>query len=431
MGVDVLKKLKGEAKARQAREERRHRSGGGGAGPGAAETKDAKKFEPGGALFVSNNWRKLLDSRPKIAPKTAAAAAAPAAADGGASDSVVALDCEMVGVGPAGTRSALARVSIVDHEGRILIDRFVRPSEKITDYRSKITGITAATLEGPGVLSEREAREKAAALLKDKIVVGHSVHFDFEVLLLSHPHVLIRDTAMFRPLRPQGQERKTPSLAKLCQHWLHQDIHTGSHDSVEDARIALRLYRLKSRLWEKQLRSAMSHHALPVGGGAGNVAADSDEEGERVERAGSAAAKSASGSVAGGASGTGRAAGAPAAAPASGNANKGKKARARDKRLLAAEAAASAAAAKAEAKAKAKAQVPRPVAEAASARPDRKGDVAAAAAPAPKGARRKQRAATEERGGGSGRAAPSAPQETPAAAVRAARGTKRKRSAAR
>ena len=36
---------------------------------------------------------------------------------------VVAMDCEMVGVGPSGTRSVLARVSIVDCEGKVLLDK--------------------------------------------------------------------------------------------------------------------------------------------------------------------------------------------------------------------------------------------------------------------------------------------------------------------
>ena len=48
---------------------------------------------------------------------------------------IVALDCEMVGVGPDGTRSALARVAVVNAEGNVLLDVFVKPKEKVTDYR--------------------------------------------------------------------------------------------------------------------------------------------------------------------------------------------------------------------------------------------------------------------------------------------------------
>jgi len=231
---------------------------------------------------VSSNWKKLLDRRPKIAPK-AAASTRPSPRDGGAAQNVVALDCEMVGVGPQGVRSALARVSIVDSEGVVLMDRYVLPREKITDYRTHITGISAATLKRPGVLREEVAIEKAAALLSGKVVVGHAVANDFQALTLSHPYAFVRDTALFRPLRPPGREKKTPSLMGLAAHWLHESIHEGHHDSVEDARVALRLYRLKSRLWEKQMRSAMQQ-SLEEGEDA--AAEESDDEGERVDAQG-------------------------------------------------------------------------------------------------------------------------------------------------
>lgn len=320
MGVDVVKKLKKEAQARQRE---------GGSAPAAASKTAAPKYEPGGKFFVSNNWKKLLEARPNIAPKAAVASTPSTAPDGGAAESVVALDCEMVGVGPSGTKSVLARVSIVDNEGRVLLDKFVKPSDKITDYRTKITGITAATLDKKGVLSESVARRMAADIMKDKIVVGHSVHFDFEALILSHPHVLIRDTALFRPLRPVGREKKTPSLASLCEHWLHQTIRgAGTHDSVEDARMALRLYRLKSKMWEKQMKSAMSHHSpasaaasqgsdsqgfRPAPAPALTASAQDDSDGEAVERP--------------------RDSNGDAAPGGSASQNKGKKARARAKRL--------------------------------------------------------------------------------------------------
>lgn len=41
----------------------------------------------------------------------------------------------MVGVGPGGERSALARVCVVNSEGNVLLDTFVQPKEHVTDYR--------------------------------------------------------------------------------------------------------------------------------------------------------------------------------------------------------------------------------------------------------------------------------------------------------
>lgn len=53
----------------------------------------------------------------------------------------VSLDCEMVGVGEGGHDSCVARVSIVDKHGKVLYDKYCKPEGKITDYRTKYSGI--------------------------------------------------------------------------------------------------------------------------------------------------------------------------------------------------------------------------------------------------------------------------------------------------
>lgn len=53
----------------------------------------------------------------------------------------MAIDCEMVGIGPDGEDSMLARVSIVNHFGKCIYDKFVKPTEKVTDYRTDVSGI--------------------------------------------------------------------------------------------------------------------------------------------------------------------------------------------------------------------------------------------------------------------------------------------------
>lgn len=60
----------------------------------------------------------------------------------------VSLDCEMVGTGPRGDFSMLARCSIVNHHGNVLYDSYVAPMDKITDYRTKVSGITPQQLRG-------------------------------------------------------------------------------------------------------------------------------------------------------------------------------------------------------------------------------------------------------------------------------------------
>lgn len=45
---------------------------------------------------------------------------------------IVAMDCEMVGVGAAGRTSVLARCTVVNFEGEVLYDSFVQTVERVT-----------------------------------------------------------------------------------------------------------------------------------------------------------------------------------------------------------------------------------------------------------------------------------------------------------
>jgi RNA recognition motif-containing protein len=96
---------------------------------------------------------------------------------------VVALDCEMVGTGPGGRESQLARVSIVNIKGQSLYSRFVQPVDPVSDYRTRITGLSADQLTPEaGAVTFDEARGVVAAMLLKRIVVGHSLRNDFKVL---------------------------------------------------------------------------------------------------------------------------------------------------------------------------------------------------------------------------------------------------------
>ena len=57
------------------------------------------------------------------------------------------MDCEMVGVGYGGKDSILARVSIVNHFGNCIYDKYVKPREKVTDYRTAVSGIRPKDIE--------------------------------------------------------------------------------------------------------------------------------------------------------------------------------------------------------------------------------------------------------------------------------------------
>ena len=60
---------------------------------------------------------------------------------------IIGMDCEMVGVGYGGKDSILARVSIVNHFGNCIYDKYVKPREKVTDYRTAVSGIRPKDIE--------------------------------------------------------------------------------------------------------------------------------------------------------------------------------------------------------------------------------------------------------------------------------------------
>ncbi|KAI0837813.1 ribonuclease H-like domain-containing protein [Hypoxylon sp. FL0890] len=170
----------------------------------------------------------------------------------------VALDCEMVGIGPGGRESALARVSIVDFHGRQVYDSFVRPRERVTDWRTHITGITPRTIATAREFDE--VQTAVADLLKDRIVVGHDIRHDLAALQLSHPSGQIRDTARFAGYRQYGHGPK-PALRVLAREVLGVEIQTGHHSSIEDARVAMLLFRRKKSDFDVQ---HASRYGLPT-----------------------------------------------------------------------------------------------------------------------------------------------------------------------
>eukprot|EP01084_Bolivina_argentea_P207123 353456_1 len=98
---------------------------------------------------------------------------------------VMALDCEMVGIGN-NNKSILARISIVNWYGNVVYDQFIQPINdpncvKITDFREYVTGITRQDLVEYGITFE-QCRKDIIKLLKGKKLVGHAIDNDFAVI---------------------------------------------------------------------------------------------------------------------------------------------------------------------------------------------------------------------------------------------------------
>lgn len=164
----------------------------------------------------------------------------------------LAIDCEFVGVGPQGTESVLARVSIVNFHGYTIYDKFVKPTEKVTDWRTWVSGVTPAHMKD--AISFKTAQKEVSDLFEGKILVGHAIQHDLDALYLSHPKSMIRDTSKHPPFRKLAKG-KTPALKKLTKELLKIDIQGAEHSSVEDARATMLLYKLHKKEFEKLQRN--------------------------------------------------------------------------------------------------------------------------------------------------------------------------------
>ncbi|KAJ2348519.1 3'-5' exonuclease [Coemansia sp. RSA 2618] len=162
----------------------------------------------------------------------------------------VAIDCEMVGVGFKGSRSMLARVAVVNYYGHELLDAYVRPTEPVTDYRTWVSGIRKQDIEHARPFDEVQA--EVAALLKDRVLVGHALKNDLGALMLTHPPLLTRDTLRFPGFRSKGS-KTSPSLRKLAASVLNITIQEGEHSPVVDAKTSMLLYRNVKTEWEQML----------------------------------------------------------------------------------------------------------------------------------------------------------------------------------
>lgn len=164
---------------------------------------------------------------------------------------ILAMDCEMVGVGFNGRDSIVARVSIVNVFGQCIYDNYVAPTEKVTDYRTPVSGIRPDDLvQGTPF---KHVQKEVSDILKDRILVGHAVHHDLKVLFLDHPRNYTRDTSEYKPFR-KLLGGGTPSLKRLSEKLLNVRVQEGEHNSVQDAQAAMRLYTMHKKEWEKSLR---------------------------------------------------------------------------------------------------------------------------------------------------------------------------------
>uniref|UniRef100_A0A0W0F3U7 PAN2-PAN3 deadenylation complex catalytic subunit PAN2 n=1 Tax=Moniliophthora roreri TaxID=221103 RepID=A0A0W0F3U7_MONRR len=146
-------------------------------------------------------------------------------------------------------RLSLARVSVLrgngDKQGVPFIDDHIHTSEAIVDYLTEFSGIQFGDLDplqSPHTLTPLKVVYKKLRLLVDRgcIFVGHGLSKDFRIINIFVPPDQVIDTVDLYFLK--ARQRRL-SLRFLSWFVLGENIQTDTHDSIEDARSALKLYK--------------------------------------------------------------------------------------------------------------------------------------------------------------------------------------------
>lgn len=144
---------------------------------------------------------------------------------------------------------ALGRVSIVrgegEDEGLAFIDDWIQVREPVIDYLHSYSGIKPDDLDPRNskhcLVSLKIAYKRLWVLLNLGCkFIGHGLKGDFRVINIQVPKAQIIDTI---DLFYQKNYRRKLSLKFLAWYLLKEGIQVDTHDSIEDARIALKLYK--------------------------------------------------------------------------------------------------------------------------------------------------------------------------------------------
>lgn len=164
------------------------------------------------------------------------------------------------------TVHALARTSIIRgggmDEGVPFIDDYITIKEKVVDYLTSYSGITPEDLDpqtahqrGHNLVPLKIAYKKIWILLNLGCkFLGHGLKQDFRVINIHVPKSQVIDTSDIFFIK---ERLRKLSLQFLAHTLLKEDIQQETHDSIEDARTALRLYRKYQEFQEAGILETM------------------------------------------------------------------------------------------------------------------------------------------------------------------------------
>ncbi len=146
------------------------------------------------------------------------------------------VDCEMV-MTTAG-KMELARICVIDETLAVVYHSFVKPSNPVTNYLTRFSGITKALLEDVEVTLAEVQAEMRRLLPADAILIGQSLNSDLHAMEMMHPYVI--DTSVIYNLT--GARGRKTKLSVLSERFLGERIQfmgRSGHDPKEDAIAAM------------------------------------------------------------------------------------------------------------------------------------------------------------------------------------------------
>jgi len=159
--------------------------------------------------------------------------------------SVVAVDCEMCDTanGPE-----LTRISVVDYNGIVVLDCLVKPYSPVLDYKEGFSGLNAELLDPVSIRIEQVQVALLSIMTPSTVLVGHSLENDLRALRIIHSRCVDTTVLFAHPLGFPHRHK----LKYLAKEFLRINIQNSNstesglgHSSVEDARVALQLTKLK------------------------------------------------------------------------------------------------------------------------------------------------------------------------------------------
>lgn len=138
---------------------------------------------------------------------------------------VVAIDCEMVMCEDfeKTQKHLIARVSIVNYNGHVLLDSYVNPQRRVINYLTWVSGIKPHHIIGaPGL---KDIKQKIENILNGRIIVGHSIKNDFEAIKYTPNVGKVRDISKYSFLK--NSVGKIMSLKNMNDKFLNLKIQSG------------------------------------------------------------------------------------------------------------------------------------------------------------------------------------------------------------